>query len=1069
MGPLVRFCALLSLAFTGLGAAPLKGQSVPARPAGTADQLDARAINLFRSGQYHQALELFVEVLRLRERDLGAENSGTLTSIDNLGSAYAALGRHREARPLYERALAGRIRILGREHAHTLETMSNVATSLENLGDYARAAPLREQVVAIRQRTLGETNAMFMASLYRLAFTYDRLGLRARAGPAYDRALGLQRRVLGPAHPDTIRTMEGLALHHKLAGRLADAASLARKVLEAREREGGRDSPAAGAAALLLADVFRAGGRYEEAEIQINRVVAARERATGANSVGSLSALIFLSDLFVAQGRVAEAEAILLRVSETMARTLGPSDQNTLSALHSLAVAQSGMGRHAEAAVLYQRILAAREAANGPESPDVIDTASRLGVALLAQGRLTEAEALVRRAVEVNLRRQGERHPWTLEALFVQGRLREEQGRTEEADALYLRVLSARSELLGRDHPDTLEAAGRLLRLRARSSGREAETLRIGRSLVGGARDRRARPVSPMSGPSSREASSAAQYFADFANIAWTAAEANNRLRTELSEEVFQALQDSTASPASQAVARSAARREAEGHGAGLGEAAREREALADLLAAADQDVAATLAAVGDEGVLLRQEANAARSGLIERLAAVDARLRAGFPDYFQLVQPGNVRLEQVRAVLEPDEALLIAVPTDLGIQIVVVTRERLSWARSGMTSAQVGAAVRRLRWQVGGRTDASAAQVAAWSAAEPAGTPIRYDRSVAHSLYENLISPVAAALAGKNQLIVVAGGALASLPFEILVARPPVGADNDPEALRATAWLADQFAIVRSPSVQSLVMLRSRPAGTAQGRSFVGIGAPDLQGGAAATARSGNATPLPEAIFSRTMLAGSGGMANVNQLRRLARLPGTATELELMARSLGADGSSLFLGPRATEPTVRSMDLSRASILVFATHGLMPFDLWGLTEPGLVLTPPAVGSGTDDGYLAASEVSAMRLNADWVILSACDTATSAGGNPQGLSALSRAFFYAGARNILATNWPVNDEIGATISARTVALATTGLSRPRAFQQALREARMDRSHDTSDGSWAHPGYWGPYVLLGEGR
>jgi CHAT domain-containing protein len=149
--------------------------------------------------------------------------------------------------------------------------------------------------------------------------------------------------------------------------------------------------------------------------------------------------------------------------------------------------------------------------------------------------------------------------------------------------------------------------------------------------------------------------------------------------------------------------------------------------------------------------------------------------------------------------------------------------------------------------------------------------------------------------------------------------------------------------------------------------------------------------------------------------------------------------------------------------------QGLMPFDFFGLTEPGLVLTPPATASSSDDGYLAASEVSALRLNADWVILSACDTATSAGGDPQGLSALSRAFFYAGARNLLATHWPVNDEIGATISSRTVALAATGLSRPRAFQQALREARMDRSHDTEAGSWAHPGYWGPFVLMGEGH
>jgi CHAT domain-containing protein/Tfp pilus assembly protein PilF len=1030
--------------------------------------MDARAISRFRAGQYQQALDLFTEVLRLRERDLGSDAPATLTSLDNLGSAYAALGRPAEARSNYERAFAGRSRILGPENADTLDSMANLATAFDSLRDYARAVTLRERLVAIRERTLGDTNPVFMSSLYRLAFSYDRLGLRARAEPAYDRALALQRRVLGAAHSDTLRTMEGLTLLYKLAGRLAAAESQARKALEGRERAGGRDSAAAGAAALLLADILRARGRFDEAETLINRVIAARARATGADSVDSMSALIFLADTYVARGRVAEADAILTRAAETMERSLGASDQNTLSALASLADTQVAGGRQAEALLLYQRLLVSREAANGPDSPDVIDTAGKLALSYMNQGLPARAEPLIRRAVEANLRLYGERHPWTLDALFAQARLREQQGQADQADALYRRVFIGRAELLGRDNPDTLEAADRLLRLRARRGGRETETLQIGRLLVEGARARRTRPISFLANAIPGDASgSSGRYFADFANAAWQLSATNRRLRGELQEAVFEALQDATTSPASQAVARSAARRGADAQSAALGDLVAERETLADMLVAADQNVAASLAALGDQGNQFRREADSARTALIERRAGIDARLRADFADYFQLVQPGIVGIAEARRALAPDEALLIAVPTDLGIQLFAITREQVVWGRSEMTSDQVAAAVRRLRWQVGGRTDATQAQVATWSAAEPAGTPISYDRTVAFALYTNVLSPVANALVGKRQLTVVSAGPLASLPFEIMVTRRPSGTDNDPEALRATAWVSDDFAIVRAPSVQSLIALRGQSRGAPLAQSFVGIGAPELQGSNAG--RRGGPAIESGTMFSRSLNAAGSGIANVNQLRRLASLPGTASELERMATSLGAGSGSLFLGARATEPAVRGMDLSRTSILVFATHGLMPFDFFGLTEPGLVLTPPATASSSDDGYLAASEVSALRLNADWVILSACDTATSAGGDPQGLSALSRAFFYAGARNLLATHWPVNDEIGATISSRTVALAATGLSRPRAFQQALREARMDRSHDTEAGSWAHPGYWGPFVLMGEGH
>ncbi len=98
------------------------------------------------------------------------------------------------------------------------------------------------------------------------------------------------------------------------------------------------------------------------------------------------------------------------------------------------------------------------------------------------------------------------------------------------------------------------------------------------------------------------------------------------------------------------------------------------------------------------------------------------------------------------------------------------------------------------------------------------------------------------------------------------------------------------------------------------------------------------------------------------------------------MAQALNAGNRSIIVGVAATETAVRTNDrLQDSEVLIFATHGLLPEELDGLDEPGLVFTPPERASALDDGVLSASEATDLKLNARWVILSACNTATADG------------------------------------------------------------------------------------------
>jgi CHAT domain-containing protein len=208
--------------------------------------------------------------------------------------------------------------------------------------------------------------------------------------------------------------------------------------------------------------------------------------------------------------------------------------------------------------------------------------------------------------------------------------------------------------------------------------------------------------------------------------------------------------------------------------------------------------------------------------------------------------------------------------------------------------------------------------------------------------------------------------------------------------------------------------------------------------------------------------------------LRNLSRLPHTAGELREMADIFGAKPDALHLAQANTETAIRTSDLSHVRVLAFATHGLTASEGGG-GEPGLVFTPPARARTEDDGLLTASEAATLHLDADWVILSACNTAAGMEGS-SGLTGLARAFFFAGARSILASYWPVRDDVAAELTTLAVKLqrANPGMLRSEALREAMRrirqDPRADRINDAGlNQTWAQPNAWAPFMLVGVGE
>jgi CHAT domain-containing protein len=187
------------------------------------------------------------------------------------------------------------------------------------------------------------------------------------------------------------------------------------------------------------------------------------------------------------------------------------------------------------------------------------------------------------------------------------------------------------------------------------------------------------------------------------------------------------------------------------------------------------------------------------------------------------------------------------------------------------------------------------------------------------------------------------------------------------------------------------------------------------------------------------------------------------------VARDLKALPGGVRLGVEATEREVKRLsasgELAQYRMVHFATHGALAGELSGTHEPGLILTPPDAASEEDDGYLSASEIASLKLDADWVILSACNTAAAAATSAEALSGLARAFIYAQARALLVSHWAVDSD--AAVKLVTGAVRAIARDRRVGRAEALRRAMLTLI-DRGSPHQAHPAYWAPFVVVGEG-
>ena len=1073
--------------------AGVRGTAGTQRPAAVAtseaDELNSAARALYHQGKYKEALALAQQSLAAAQRQHGANHPQVGRAYHNLGVLYGDLGRQAEAEDAYKRGLAIREKALGAEHPDVAQSIYSLANLYRIMGRNAESEPLHKRALALREKVRGPNHPDVAQSLGGIAELYRSVDRLAEAEPLYKRALEIREKALGPEHADVATSLRALGVFYQIQGRYADADTALKRALAIREKTYGRDHVAVSNVLIDLGSLSRAQGRANEAEIQFKRALDIQEKTFGPDHLGVSEVLEQLGILYRNQGRAREAESLFMRSYMIREKIVGAEHRSIAASANNLAELYRGQRRSAEAERYYKRAIDIQETTLGPHHRLLGNTILNLAELYRADRRYDDARPLYERGLRIHEQSLGPDHPDIGIGLNRLALLYKAQGKLAEAEPLARRALEIRERALGVTHPSMAGALNSVAHM-AIERRDWAEAARLWRRSTELLRRRAEAAAAGDTEGDSAEVQRSHWHFRGLVKAVFRVGE-DRRGDGAAAREMFEIAQWAQGSEAASSIAQMASR--GASNDPGLSGLARERQDLSTEWQLKDRQFVSARSMAPEKRQPDAEAVLAARLAAIDaRIAEIDQLFAKHYPEYAALASPLPISVTDAQAVLRDDEALVLFLnapaiaPMVAETFVWVVTKTAMRWVRSPLGHTDLVREVGALRcgldatsW-VGKGAERCANLVGIDKSRAPkADQLLPFDTARSHRLYTGLFGGVQDLIAGKH-LLIVASGPLAQLPFSVLVTRPPGTGD-----LRTVPWLAREHATTILPAPSSLKALRRIVRRSIAPLPMIGFGNPLLEGpddryaDLAKRARETQRCPdqrgrrrLTDPALQRggvEMVATRNGFADVTRLKHQTPLPETADELCAVARDVKADMRELRLGARATEHEVKTLstrgDLMRYRIVHFATHGTLANELMGVAEPGLILTPPQRADDTDDGYLSASEIAALKLDAEWVILSACNSAAGTGGQSEALSGLARAFIYAGARALMVSHWAVDSD--AAVKLVTAAVREIARDPSVGRGEALRRAMLALI-DKGEGREVHPAYWAPFVVVGEG-
>jgi CHAT domain-containing protein/Tfp pilus assembly protein PilF len=1044
--------ALLVLIFSVLAVGP---ESVPAM----AQQVNIMASQkrfqeLYSAGEYTAALA------EAQKTEAAAKRSGTnnityVLALNDLARAHQGLGNYVTAASMFNQAVSALQKNVPPDDPRLGQVLANLATVYLLQGRNGDAEKLYKQALDIATKASGPNSPAVVTLTGNLADVAKQQARYDEAEALYKKALDLAEKTSGPNGLPVALILNNLTKVYEEQSRFSEVEEASKRALAIRERLLGPDHPDVAASLNNLAHVYERLGRYAQADELFQRAIAIWEKKLGVKHPNLATALLNLASVYADEERLDEAESLYKRALGIREGVFGSSHLEVAVLLNNLAQIYETQGRYDEVETFSKRALAIVSKSLGPNNPDTAKVIRKLGVAYDGLGHPAEAEAQFKRALDIYTKAFGPNHRYLATVLINQGHLFERQRRYAEAEQVYKRALAINRATRGENHPDVARVLNDLAILsiargdpaNAVAFSREATAAIIAHATLG---DTGGRQPRESGGLIEQRGGFFISHVASLAGAVRAGTDTSAALGKEAFEIAQWANQSSTAAAVQQLSPRFGA---ADDMLAGL---VRQKQDLTAFWRERDKALVQALSKLEGTNAVQIDGIRQQLASTERKLADISAQLQRDFPDYAALANPRPLKVESVQKLIRPDEALVLLLTGDKESYVFALTRSGFDW-----------------RTIPSGRDDL-VSRTAAFRRGLDLDTMTQFDIGIAHELYTLLLGPVDTLIKDKGHLLIVPSGPLTAVPFHLLVTEKPAVPVSQPASkpteenaapFRDAAWLIKRQAISVLPAVASLETLRSSARAGTDAKPMIGFGDPVFnpnrsQEGDRRMARSRGHVRAYSDYWR------GAGLDRAMLMQALPQLPDTAEELRTIAQALGAPAADIILGRDATVTAVKRAPLANYRIVYFATHGLVAGDIKGVAEPSLALSVPAKPTDDDDGLLKASEVAQLKLNADWVVLSACNTIAGDTPGAEALSGLARAFFYAGARALLVSHWAVASDAATRLTTSTFATLKADPKVGRA--EAMRRTMLAFLNDKSSPENAYPAIWGPFAVIGEG-
>ena len=1031
------------------------------------------------AGDADGALKFYRRTLDLRLALHGENHRLVATTLNNLGVAYAALGAYADARVQHRRALAIRRKLHGdRDHGDVAWSLRNLGFVSWQMGDYRRALDYCRQALAMRQRLFPNGGTLVIDSLVSVGTVHEYRGEYDDALRYYRQALESQRKLDDRPQPAVADTLNNIGTVLLKQGKLHEARNRFEESLALRRRIYRGDHPDLANSFNQLGTVWAELGDYDRALGYHRRSLALRRRfypdshpdvARSLNNVGGMYkergdfvrarayytralqiwerayrrphpdvafCLDNIGRTYHEQGDYLRALRYHQRARDVFEAIPGKADQELAKCLTAIGDAYRGLEEYDKALASHRLALAVARKAHGNSHPAVASSLNNLGVVHASRGEDDRALKYYRDALAVLHEVYGSRHSFIAATWQHIAGCHERQGNPRQALDALARALDAlrRADELPA-LPLTVSVLSRRARLLEQQAVRTGDLTRLRQCMAAYARaaavlDRlRSGGLESDEGKLFRGARNAALVPARV-GLAATLFQRGGRaadLHT-----AFTALEQGRARVFLEALARSRS-----GQLGGL--PAERRRQQRDLLSQL-REIEGRLDRENGKP-LDRRNADLVKALDDDRrkkeseLKELTIRLFKEYPQYAGLQFPRPCILEEARACLADNEVAVLFALDRKDSYAVIVQKRALQGDRGQ------GVAVVKLPG-----SDVLTPLVTTLADEEVLKSDSRC-RVLGARLFDLLLQPLQEHIRGKN-LLIAPDGSLWTLPFEVLVeGRTKKDAGKylvQTRRLRYTIsmtvlHLIDQWEKTRKAPSESLWALGDPVFSKEDKRA------------------RGDIHRETENLLARYVPRGGGPVWE--------RLPATAAEVRGIGKLCGAGKDDVVTDTLASEAVVKAASakdvLARKRYLHLATHGILGSALG--RPPSLVLS--LVGNdgkeelgGVNDGFLTMQEVTHLKLNADLVVLSACQTGKGEVVPGEGVMGLTRSFLYAGSKGVVCSLWQVEDEQTARLMQRMYAELKQGKPSAEALALARRQLIAEERA---------PFYWAPFILIGK--